>query len=158
LRGVPAGLEALEHPPVDLRGDVGVGLVDPVLEVVPEPACLGDLRDAVRDEPGLLAVRKPMERQSRPDRVEQDPGLREVPGAVRGGAQDPPVDVATPEPPPCGPKNTGIPSVAARCSRRSRIKNGGSVMIRIDADVFGGPSHSRGPLSCRAPTYRSTVR
>jgi hypothetical protein len=45
VRGVPTSLEPVEQVLLDLRGDVGVRLDDPVLEVVPELAGLGDLWD-----------------------------------------------------------------------------------------------------------------
>jgi hypothetical protein len=37
---VPAALAVIQQPPLDLRGDVGVGLDHPVVQVLPEPAGL----------------------------------------------------------------------------------------------------------------------
>jgi hypothetical protein len=50
---VPAALEILQQLLLNLRGDMGVGLDDPVVQVMTEPAGLGDLRRAARDQPRL---------------------------------------------------------------------------------------------------------
>src|SRR6476659_9635949 len=64
--GVPAGLERVEEPLLDLGGDVGVGLDNPVLQVMAEPAGLRDLRHAVGDEPGLVTVPEPVKSEPGP--------------------------------------------------------------------------------------------
>src|SRR5690349_20720180 len=56
---LPALLEHLEEAVLDLGGDLAVGLDEPVGQVVPEPGGLGDLWDAVGDQPGLVATRSP---------------------------------------------------------------------------------------------------
>jgi hypothetical protein len=38
--------------------------------------------------------------------------------------------------------NTNVESVAARCSRSRSARNGGSVIVREEAGVVGGPSHT----------------
>ena len=48
---MPACLEPIEQPLLDLGRDVGVGLDDPVVEMVSQTAGLGDLRYAVGDQP-----------------------------------------------------------------------------------------------------------
>jgi hypothetical protein len=53
---VPSVLEALEQAVLDFGGDVGVGLLDPVAQDVPEASGLGDLGDAVGDHPRFVAV------------------------------------------------------------------------------------------------------
>jgi hypothetical protein len=52
----PAGLEARQEAGFDAWCDVGVGLVDLVVEGVAEAAGLGDLGDAVFDQPCLVGV------------------------------------------------------------------------------------------------------
>ncbi len=53
---VPPAFQSSEQALVEVGGDVGVGLDDPVGQVMPEPAGLGDLGHAVGDEPGFVAV------------------------------------------------------------------------------------------------------
>jgi hypothetical protein len=84
---VPAPLKVLEQALLDLRGDVRVGLDDPVVQVMTESAGLRDLRCAARDQPGLVAVPQPVERQPRPDRRTARLRLGRL-AAVDGGAED----------------------------------------------------------------------
>jgi len=53
----------------DLRRDMAVGLDEPVRKVVAKAAGLRDLRDAVGDEPALVAVPQPVKREPGPDRL-----------------------------------------------------------------------------------------
>ena len=61
---VPAVLQALDQPGFGFGGDVGVGLLDPITEDVPEPTGLGDFGDAVGDYPALVAVAETVKGQS----------------------------------------------------------------------------------------------
>jgi hypothetical protein len=56
----PAAFQAAEQASFDLGRDVAVGLDDPVVEPVPEPPGLGDLGNAVSDNPRLVTVPKTM--------------------------------------------------------------------------------------------------
>jgi hypothetical protein len=53
---VPAGDQCGHEASFDFGGDVGVGFLDFVGEFVAEAAGLGDVGDAVGDEPGFVAV------------------------------------------------------------------------------------------------------
>jgi hypothetical protein len=46
VRGMPPCLEPVDQPLFHLRRDVGVRLDYPVIQLMAEPACLGDLRDS----------------------------------------------------------------------------------------------------------------
>jgi hypothetical protein len=65
---VPAALEVIQQPLLDLWGDVGVGLDDSVVQVMTESAGLRDLRRAAGDQPGLVAVPQSVEGKPGPNR------------------------------------------------------------------------------------------
>lgn len=64
--GVPAAFEASQESSFDFGCDVGIGLDDAVVEVMTEPAGLGDLRSAIGNKPCFVAMPQAMEREPRP--------------------------------------------------------------------------------------------
>ena len=60
---LPAVLEAVQEPVFDFGGDVAVGFDEPVGQVVAKAAGLGDFRDTVGDQAGLVAVPQSMKCQ-----------------------------------------------------------------------------------------------
>ena len=71
----------------DCGGDVGVGLLDFVLEDVAEAEGLGDFGDAVVDHPGFVAVAEAVEGEAGFGGLEADGGVGDVEVAVGGGAE-----------------------------------------------------------------------
>ena len=83
----PAGFQPVEETLFDFGGDVGVGLDDAVVEVVSEPSGLGDLGNAVGDQPGRVTVPQSVHGQSRQEGVEPGGGVGECQVAVGGWEQ-----------------------------------------------------------------------
>ena len=139
-------------------GDVGVGLLDPVAEDVPETSGLGDLGDAVGDHPGLVAVAEPVEGQPGFDRFQPYWWAGAVEGAVHGRAQRSAAEVAAPV------RLTGRGdehkplSVGVQVCAQQIGEEGGRVMVRADSVVLGGPSSIPRLHSIIAPTTGTITR
>lgn len=78
----PSCLQAVEQALFDGGGDVGVGLLDFVLEDVAEAEGLGDFGDAVVDHPGFVAVAKAVEGEARFGGLEAGLGMWRLPSAA----------------------------------------------------------------------------
>jgi hypothetical protein len=139
---VPTVLEGLKKPRLNFGGEVGVRLLNLVIEQMAEPTGLGDLRDLAGDHPGPVAVTQPVEGQSRLRGTQRDRGPGLVVRAVGGGAQDAASEAAAPMPLPRALRNTCAWSWLARCARNSRVSDGSRLIRRADSGVFEGPSSS----------------
>lgn len=60
---MPAGFKGGEEAGIDAVGDVGVDVID-AFEGVAKASGLGDVRDVVLDEPGLVGVAEVVEGQA----------------------------------------------------------------------------------------------
>jgi hypothetical protein len=65
---VPAEFEPSDEAVFDFRCDVAAGLHEPIPEMVTEAASLGEFRNVVGDEPGLMAMSEPVKCQAWPNR------------------------------------------------------------------------------------------
>jgi hypothetical protein len=101
--------EAADESGFDFECDVAVDLDQPVGEVVAESFGLGDFGNVISDEPRLVTVPQPMERQARPDRVQAMVGV-----AIDGWPEDPAVEVLRRSRHPWGLVNTNEPGATSR--------------------------------------------
>ena len=95
---VPAALEVVEESEFDFGCDVGVDLGNAIREMVPEASCLGDLRCAASDQPGLVTVPQSVEGQAGADRNRAGAGSRAAFVAVDRGFEYAADESASPQP------------------------------------------------------------